>query len=154
LRTFVVTITAALAVAVAALAAEPARPAARTPAARKVATPPAAVLDASGRGGFDAAAFRHDEDVSTPAGKKYESEFMRDFRSRYDEVLLGQCVESGIPTSFDLIVVVGRDGRVVDTAIRPETEVATCLAKAVENGKFAPPPSAPFHLRIRESFAP
>jgi hypothetical protein len=117
------------------------------------------VIPASTGGKDEAVAFeklleRHHQDISTSDGKAYEKAFMSQYEKTFGAVL-GNCIEqTGSPTAFDLILVVGNEGRVTNGASKPRSKLADCVIQAARKDTFPRPPKAPFHIDIVQKFEP
>jgi len=103
---------------------------------------------------FEALLKQHRRGISTPQGKDYEKAFMTQYQAKYGTVL-GDCIQkSGPPVSFNLILIVGKDGRVTDGVTRETSPLAECVVRATQKDAFPKPPFAPFYINIEQSFEP
>jgi len=94
--------------------------------------------------------------VSTPEGKTLDHNVASWFGQRHAETM-NRCtagVDDSELVSFDLLVKLGADGRVLKAAVRPETKVATCVLRAVEHDVVSRPPRADYWVRIAMSLKP
>ena len=103
---------------------------------------------------FGALLKQHHQNISTPEGKGYEKAFMNQYQARYGTVL-GDCIQkSGAPASFNMILVIGKDGRVINGVTKSRSSLAECVIRATQKDAFPKPPFAPFHINIEQSFEP
>lgn len=116
----------------------------------------ASAIADEGSSHFVALLARAERDARTEAGDRYGAGMDRQFGERHGTTV-GACIEAAGDQgsgAFQMVIVVSSDGRVSRVAVDPETPVSHCVRDALGSEVFARPPFAPFHDRIRLSFAP
>jgi L-ascorbate metabolism protein UlaG (beta-lactamase superfamily) len=95
------------------------------------------------------------ENVQTPDGRAYfEGPFNKQFFPTYAP-RLSQCMQqetNGELKNFDLVLILGADGRVQKAVVRPQTRITTCFMALVEKDVFPPPPRAGFLVPLTLTF--
>jgi hypothetical protein len=84
---------------------------------------------------------RHQQSVSTPLGREYETEAGRAFWG--DARFMRECAppESPVAEPLTIYFVVGNDGRLGQLTIIPKSKVADCVRSHVAGRQFPKPPS-------------
>jgi len=102
---------------------------------------------------FDELLDKVKKDSETPSGPTYHSVVSK----VYHEKLLRRimyCVVGEIPPSesFQVVLIIGADGKVSQDVVSSETRMSKCIQKQFLKGKFPQPPFAPFHDVIEMDF--
>jgi hypothetical protein len=90
--------------------------------------------------------------LKTPEGKKYDEHMTADFQKYAPQVRQCKQTESGTPASFDMLLRLEGDGKIVQVLVHPETPMAKCSRTALMGGKFTPPPHANYWVNIHLDF--
>jgi hypothetical protein len=112
--------------------------------------------NAPGRQGseFEQLLARHRRDISTSAGRAYEHAFTVHYAAGFGAVL-GACIQqSGPPSSFEVIYVIDKDGRIARAVAKAPTPLTDCVIAAAQRETFPKPPFSPFHEHVVQNFAP
>jgi hypothetical protein len=115
-----------------------------------------AVGHALGRQGseFEQLLARHRRDISTPAGQAYEHAFTVHYTAGFGAVL-GACIQqSGPPSSFEVIYIIDKDGRLTRAVAKAPTPLTACVIEAAQRDTFPKPPFSPFHEHVVQNFGP
>ena len=114
------------------------------------------IVAAKTPGTFEEAMQSAQKNVSTPEGKAFDRTVGIWFGERHAKTM-DKCTEAVSDSelvSFDLLMRIGADGHVAETAVRPETKVATCVRHAVEHDMLSRPPKADYWVHIAMSLKP
>jgi hypothetical protein len=96
----------------------------------------------------------HRQDISTPAGQSYEHAFTVHYTANFGAVL-GACIDrTGPPSSFEIIYVIDKDGRVTRAIPRTPTALTACVIEAAQRDTLPKPPFAPFREHVVQNFGP
>ena len=114
----------------------------------------------AGSGGpevFDAALARAKQNEATPEGGRYVGPkgAIAAARSGLTSAMQ-QCMgaDSTDVSAFDLVARVAADGSVVDTEVRPGTDLARCFAAEVKRLKLSPPPEPEWWIHLHMAVNP
>jgi len=112
--------------------------------------------NAQGRQGseFEQLLARHRRDISTPAGQAYQHAFTVHYTAGFGAVL-GACIQqSGPPSSFEIIYIIDKDGRITRAVAKVPTPLTACVIEAAQRDTFPKPPFSPFHQHVVQNFGP
>jgi hypothetical protein len=103
---------------------------------------------------FEQLLARHRRDISTRAGQAYEHAFTVHYAAGFGAVL-GACIQqSGPPSSFEVLYVIDKDGRITRAVAKAPTPLTACVIEAAQRDTFPKPPFSPFHEHVVQNFAP
>jgi hypothetical protein len=106
-------------------------------------------------GEFNRAKWAAQQNLRTPEGKAYDAESGKDFQNNY-AVALTNCFKTlhdPDPSDFDLLARLDRDGKPLEILLRPDTNIAQCLRKAVAHGRFPRPPRGDYWIIVQMNIA-
>ncbi len=97
------------------------------------------------------------DETSTPVGANYDRTFTQFFAAHHASEMQ-ECfrtTQKAESRSFDLLVRIGENGEILKTVVTPTTNIAQCLARAVQQGHAAPkPPRAGHWVRVGMTITP
>lgn len=96
------------------------------------------------------------DEERAPAGKAYADGWNRYFATQHAPTLK-KCLAT-VPkpdkSSFDLLVRIAADGRPLETLVRPPTNVAECLRRAMADDRYPKPPRPRYWLHMAMKIGP
>ena len=105
---------------------------------------------------FDAAVTEAKNNTKSPEGAEYDQVFGKSFAEKHKKTLV-LCVE-GLKGKdldpFDIVARVAPNGRLESLGTRPQTKVATCLARRMKDDSYPPPPKPRWWVHIRMTIRP
>lgn len=105
---------------------------------------------------FEEALATAERNESTESGAAFDRVVGTAFGQRHQDTL-AKCtsdVESSRLPAFNLLMQLGRDGRVERTMVFPPSKVADCVAAAVAKDVYAAPPAEHYWVRVHLQIAP